>query len=124
VLEATKGQPSREMSDSRVTPAVIYKAILLAFGLVIAAMIFHALSSLVLGVLIVVIIATPLSAFADYLERRHCPRAIGATLGLLLGLGALAGLVALIVPIFTREVNDFVHSLRRSAIRSSAAWAG
>jgi hypothetical protein len=65
VPDADRGQPYREMSDSRVTPSVIYKAILLAFGLVIAAMIFRALSSLVLGVLIVVIIATPLSAFAD-----------------------------------------------------------
>jgi predicted PurR-regulated permease PerM len=111
VPDANIGQPSRQMSESKVTPSVIYKAIVLAFGLVIAAVIFRALSSLVLGVLIVVIIATPLSAFADYLERWHCPRAIGATLGLLLGLGAIAGLVALIVPAFTREVNDFVHSL-------------
>jgi predicted PurR-regulated permease PerM len=85
--------------------------VLLAFGLVIAAVIFRVRSSLVLGVLVVVIIATPLSAFADFLERWHCARAIGATLGLLLGLGVLAGLVALIVPAFTREVTDFVHSL-------------
>jgi len=99
------------MSESRVTPGVIYKAVVLAFALVIGAMIFRALSSLVLGVLIVVIIATPLSAFADFLERWRCPRPLGATLGLLLGLGAIAGLVALIVPVFTREVNDFVHSL-------------
>ena len=99
------------MSDSRITAGVVYKAVLLAFGLVIAAMIFHALSSLILGLLIVVIIAAPLSAFADLLARLHCPRAIGATLGLLLGLSAIAGLVALIVPVFTREVNDFAHSL-------------
>jgi len=98
-------------SDSKVTAGVVYKAVLLAFGLVIAAMIFHALTSLVLGVLIVVIIATPLAAFADMLQRRHVPRALGATLGLLLGLGALAGLVALIVPVFTREVNHFADSL-------------
>ena len=52
------------MGESKITPGVIYKAVLLAFGLVIAAMIFRALTSLVLGVLIVVIIATPLSAFA------------------------------------------------------------
>jgi len=76
--------------DSKVTSGVVYKAVLLAFGLVIAAMIFQALASLVLGVLIVVIIATPLSAFADMLQRRRVPRAIGATLGLLLGLTALA----------------------------------
>jgi predicted PurR-regulated permease PerM len=99
------------MPDSRVTPSVIYKAILLAFALVIGAMIFRALSSLILVLLIVVIIATPLSAFADFMARWYCPRALGAVLGLLLGLGAIAGLVALIVPVFTREVNDFVHSL-------------
>ena len=80
-------------SDSKVTSGVVYKAVLLAFGLVIAGMIFQALASLVLGVLIVAIIATPLSAFADMLQRRRVPRAIGATLGLLLGLAALAGLV-------------------------------
>jgi len=99
------------MSDSRISPAVLYKTVLLAFGLVIAAMIFEALVTLVLGVLIVVIIATPLSAFADLLNRWHIPRAVGATLGLLLGLGALAGLVALIVPVFSREVNRFAASL-------------
>jgi predicted PurR-regulated permease PerM len=99
------------MSDSRITPGVIYKAVLLAFGLVIAAMIFQALSSLILGVLIVVIIAAPLSAFADLLHRWHVPRAIGAVLGLLIGLGVIGGLVALIVPVFTSEVNHFVKEL-------------
>jgi predicted PurR-regulated permease PerM len=111
VPSANPGQPSRELSDSRITPGVIYKAVLLAFALVIGAMVFRALSSLILGLLIVVIVATPLAAFADLLARWHCPRALGATLGLLIGLGAIAGLVALIVPVFTREVNDFVHSL-------------
>ncbi len=71
------------MSESRISPSVIYKAVLLAFALVVGAMIFRALSSLILGLLIVVIVATPLSAFADLLARWHCPRAIGATLGLL-----------------------------------------
>jgi predicted PurR-regulated permease PerM len=99
------------VSESRVNAGVIYKAVLLAFGLVIAAMIFRALISLVLGVLIVVIIAAPLSAFADRLQRLRIPRAIGAVIGLLLGLGILAGLVALVVPVFTREVNHFAASL-------------
>ncbi len=99
------------MSDSRITPGVIYKAVLLAFGLVIGAMIFQALSSLILGVLIVVIIATPLSAFAELLQRWHVPRAIGALLGLLIGLGVIGGLVSLIVPVFTREVNHFAQEL-------------
>jgi predicted PurR-regulated permease PerM len=99
------------MSESRVNAGVIYKAVLLAFGLVIAAMMVQELISLVLGVLIVVIIAAPLSAFADRLQRWRIPRTIGAIIGLLLGLGALAGLVALVVPVFTREVNHFAASL-------------
>jgi predicted PurR-regulated permease PerM len=99
------------MSDTKITPGVIYKAILLAFGLVIAAMVFQALSTLILGVLIVAIIAAPLAAFADLLERWHVPRAIGATLGLLIGLSAIGGLVALIVPVFSREVTHFVNEL-------------
>ncbi len=99
------------MSESRITAGVIYKAVLLAFALVIAAMVFRALSTLILGVLIVVIIATPLSAFADLLARWHCPRAVGAVLGLLIGLGAIAGLVALIVPVFTSEVDHFAKEL-------------
>jgi predicted PurR-regulated permease PerM len=99
------------MSESRITAGVLYKAVLLAFGLVVAAMIFRALTSLILGVLIVVIIAAPLSAFADLLQRWHVPRAIGATFGLLLGLGAVGGLLALVVPVFTSEVNHFAASL-------------
>jgi predicted PurR-regulated permease PerM len=99
------------MSDSRINAGVIYKAVLLAFGLVIAAFIFQALISLVLGVLIVAIISAPLSAFADILQRWRVPRAIGATLGLLIGLAAIGGLIALVVPVFTREVNHFAASL-------------
>jgi predicted PurR-regulated permease PerM len=99
------------MPDSRITPSVIYKAVLLAFGLVIAAMIAQALATLILGVLIVVIIAVPLSAFADQLQRVRVPRAVGAPLGLLIGLAAIAGLVALIVPVFTSEVNHFAKAL-------------
>jgi predicted PurR-regulated permease PerM len=99
------------MPESRITPGVIYKAVLLAFGLVIAAMIFQALTDLVLGVLIVVIIAAPLSAFADLLERWRVPRGFGAALGLLIGIGAFGGLIAAVVPVFTSEVNHFAAAL-------------
>lgn len=108
---AQTGQPCSTMSDSRISAGVIYKAVLLAFGLVVAAMIFQALITILLGVLIVAIIASPMSAFADILQRWHVPRAIGATLGLLIGLGVIGGLVALVVPVFTREVNHFAASL-------------
>jgi predicted PurR-regulated permease PerM len=99
------------MPNSTVTPATLYRTVLLAFGLAVGGLIFKQITSLILAVLIVVIIALPLSAFASLLQRMGIPRAIGAVLGLLLGLGALAGLVALVVPIFTQEVQQFAQSL-------------
>lgn len=99
------------MPSSNITPSTLYRAVLLAFGLVVAGLIFEQIITLVLAVLIVVVIALPLSAFATALERMRVPRAVGAVLGLLLGLGALAGLIALIVPVFDHEINAFTNSL-------------
>ena len=99
------------MSRSRLTPGALYRAVLLAGALVVAALVFQQLITLILAVLIMVIIALPLSAFADLLQRRRVPRAVGAALGLLLGLAAVAGLVALIVPAFSHEINQFSKSL-------------
>jgi predicted PurR-regulated permease PerM len=94
------------MAESRFTPRMIYRAVLLAFALVVAALIFNQLVTLIMGVLIVVIIAMPLSAFADLLSRARIPRPIGAVFGLLIGVGALGGLIALIVPAFSHEINQ------------------
>jgi predicted PurR-regulated permease PerM len=99
------------MPNSTVTPVTLYRAVLLAFGLVVAGLIFEKIVTLVLAVLIVVIIATPLSAFASLLQRLKVPRAIGAVLGLLLGLGALGALIALTLPVFNQEINAFAKSL-------------
>lgn len=99
------------MASSSITPATLYRAVLLAFGLVVAGLIIEQIVTLVLAVLIVVIIALPLSAFASALQRLGIPRGVGATLGLLLGLGALGGLIALIVPVFSHEVNAFAKAL-------------
>ena len=99
------------MPNTTITPATLYRAVLLAFGLVVAGLIFEQIITLILAMLIVVIIATPLSAFASLLERVRVPRALGAVLGLLLGLGAIAGLIALIVPVFNHEINSFTNAL-------------
>ncbi|MDQ6729342.1 MAG: AI-2E family transporter [Actinomycetota bacterium] len=99
------------MRNSALTPATLYRAVLLAFGLAVAGLIFEQIATLILAVLIVVIIALPLSAFASLLQRIGIPRGIGASLGLLLGLGALGGLIALIVPIFNHEINQFASAL-------------
>jgi predicted PurR-regulated permease PerM len=89
----------------------VYRAVLLAFALVVAALVFKQLVTLIMGVLIVVIIALPLSSFATLLKRIGIPRGVGATLGLLIGLGLLGGLIALIVPVFSHEITQFVNKL-------------
>jgi predicted PurR-regulated permease PerM len=99
------------MTDSRLTAGAIYRAVLLAFGLVVAGLIVQQLVSLVLAVLVVIVIALPLSAFATALAARGVPRALGAVLGLLLGVAALAAVIAGIVPVFDREINQFVAAL-------------
>jgi predicted PurR-regulated permease PerM len=99
------------MNDSRVTPGALYRMVLLAFGLVVAGLVFRQLKTLVLAVLVVTVIALPLSAIATQLTRVGIPRAVGATVALLIGLGVIGGLIALTVPVFSHQVNQFVNSL-------------
>lgn len=99
------------MAEPKLTPAAVYKAVLLAFGLVVAGLVFEQLITLILAVLIVIIIALPLSSFATMLERFHVPRPIGVLLGLVIGIGLVALLVWAIIPVFTHEINSFVNSL-------------
>jgi predicted PurR-regulated permease PerM len=99
------------MSESKLTPSAVYKAVLLAFGLVVAGLVFQQLVTLILAVLIVVVLALPISAFATRLERLRVPRTIGVLLGLAIGIGLVALLIWAIIPVFTHEVNSFVNSL-------------
>ena len=75
------------MASSSITPATLYRAVLLAFGLVVAGLIIEQIVTLVLAVLIVVIIALPLSAFASALQRLGIPRGSGRRSGCCSGWG-------------------------------------
>jgi predicted PurR-regulated permease PerM len=86
----------------------VYRAVLLAAGLVVLALLIRQLATLLLAVLITVILAIPLSAAATKLERRGVPRVVGAPLALLFGLLVLAGIVALVTPSFVDQVDKFV----------------
>jgi predicted PurR-regulated permease PerM len=90
---------------------VAYRAVLLAGVLLVLGLLFRQLATLLLAVLTTVIIAIPLSAGATKLERRGIPRPIGALASLLLGLGVLAGVLALIIPTFVDQTNQFVDEV-------------
>jgi predicted PurR-regulated permease PerM len=90
---------------------VAYRAVVLAGVLLVLGLLFRELATLLLAVLITVIIAIPLSAGATRLERRGIPRPIGALASLLLGVAVLAGVLALIIPTFVDQTNQFVDEV-------------
>jgi predicted PurR-regulated permease PerM len=90
---------------------VAYRAVLLAAALLVLGLVFHQLVTLLLAVLITVIIAIPLAAAADRLERRGVPRHVGALLALLGGVLVIAVVVALLIPPFSDQTNEFVDDV-------------
>jgi predicted PurR-regulated permease PerM len=98
------------MLEARQTP-VAYKAVFLAAALLVLGLLFRQLATLMLAVLMTIIIAIPLSAGASRFERHGVPRAIGALLTLLAGLAVVAGILALIIPTFIDQANEFVDDV-------------
>lgn len=88
---------------------------LLAAALVIAGLLFRQLVTLVIGVLITVIIAIPLSSLATRLERAHIPRPIGALVGLLVLFGLLGGVLALVIPRLLEQGRALIGDLPQIA---------
>src|SRR3954471_23349153 len=86
----------------------VYRAVILAAGLLVLGLLFRQLITLLLAVLVTVILAIPLSAAATKLERRGVPRPVGATLALAAGLAVLIGLGVLVAPAFADQVDKFV----------------
>jgi len=85
------------------------RAVLLAFGLVVLGLLFEQLVTLLVAVLITILIAIPLASVATKLERFRIPRALGALIGLLIGLGVLGGILALVIPAFVDQVRSFAE---------------
>jgi predicted PurR-regulated permease PerM len=95
----------------RTSAHVAYRAVLLAAALLVFGLVFRHLVTLLLAVLMTVIIAIPLAAAADRLERRGVPRQLGALAALLGGVLAVGLVVALLIPPFTEQTNQFVDDV-------------
>jgi len=96
----------------KISPAqVAYRTVLLAAGLLLFGLLFRQLVTLLLAMLVTIIIAIPLAAGARRLERYRIPRPAGALLTLLLGVGALALVVYLLIPPFVDQTNQFVDDV-------------
>jgi predicted PurR-regulated permease PerM len=98
------------MSETQRAP-VAYKAVVLAAVLLVLGLLFRQLATLVLAVLMTVIISIPLSAGTTWLERRGVPRPLGAAATLLSALAVIAGILAMIIPTFIDQANEFVDDV-------------
>jgi predicted PurR-regulated permease PerM len=87
------------------------RAVLLTAALLLAGLLFHELVTLMVAILITILIAIPVSAGADELERFRLPRWLGALASLLLGLGVLAGTFAIVIPSFVDQAEEFVDQV-------------
>ena len=87
------------------------RAVLLAAGLLVAGLVFQELVTLLVAILITVLVAIPLSAMADRLEPRRVPRWLGALVGLLIGLAFITGLMAIVIPSFVDQTEEFVDQV-------------
>ena len=101
------------MRDDRATAHVAYRAVLLAAGLIVLGLLFRQLVTLLLAVLMTVIIAVPIAACAERLERRGVPRGLGALIALLAGVGVFALVISLLIPPFVDETNEFADDVPR-----------
>jgi predicted PurR-regulated permease PerM len=90
---------------------VIYRAVLLAAALLVFGLVFRQLATLLLAVLFTVVIAIPLAAAADRLERLGVPRQVGALAAMLGGILVIAAVIALLIPPFVDQTNDFVNKV-------------
>jgi predicted PurR-regulated permease PerM len=91
--------------------SVLYRAVLLAAGLLVLGLLFRELTTLLIAVLMTVLISIPLAGAANRLERHGVPRPLGAAAGLLLGLGVIAAVFALLIPSFVDETNEFIDEV-------------
>jgi predicted PurR-regulated permease PerM len=98
-------------SDGTATPHVVYRAVLLAAGLLLFGLLFRQLVTLLLAILITVIVAIPLAAIAARLERYKVPRPIGTLIALLGGVGTIALIVYLLIPPFVDQTEQFVDDV-------------
>jgi predicted PurR-regulated permease PerM len=98
--------------ELKISPAhVAYRTVFLAAGLLLFGLLFRQLVTLLLAMLVTIIIAIPLAAAAQRLERYRIPRPAGALIALLGGVGTLALIIYLLIPPFVDQTNQFVDDV-------------
>lgn len=102
---------------------ILYRAVLLAAGLLVLGLLFRELVTLMVGVLVTILFSIPVAAIATRLERQRIPRPIGALLAILLILGSVAGVVAALMPSFIDQADRFIDEVPE-IVEDLERWVG
>ncbi len=94
-----------------MTPAPAYRVVLFAAALYVGWTLFWQLSVLMLTGLLAVIVALPLVASTDWLERFRVPRPVGAIASMLVALTVAVGTLALLLPTLTAQLDRLTAQL-------------
>jgi predicted PurR-regulated permease PerM len=97
--------------NERFDARVLYRAVLLAAGLLVLGLLFRQLATLLIAVFITILISIPLTGAANRLERYRIPRPLGAAIGLFTGIGVIALILWLLIPPFVDQTNEFVDEV-------------
>ena len=102
----------------------IYGAILLGAVLIAAGLVAQQLASLILATMLTVIASLPLTVCADRLAPLGVPRPLGALIGLVAGLGIVAGGLTLLLPPLISQaetlITDAPQLLRAAEVKLSS----
>jgi predicted PurR-regulated permease PerM len=102
---------NRDLMSGELDARALYRAVILAAGLLVLGLLFQELITLLVAILATVLIAIPLAMAADYLERFGVPRVLGALAGLVCALAVIALIMFLIIPPFVDETDEFVAAV-------------
>lgn len=102
---------NREHGNGGLDARALYRAVLLAAGLLLVGLVFPRLVTLLIAILATVLLAIPLAMTADWLERFRVPRVLGALAALLTAVAIVALTLFLLIPPFIDQTNEFVETV-------------
>jgi predicted PurR-regulated permease PerM len=102
---------NRDPMSGELDRNALYRAVLLAAGLLVVGLLFPRLVTLLVAILATVLFAIPLAMAADRLEGYGVPRVLGALAALVAGFAVLALLLFLLIPPFVDQTNEFVETV-------------
>ena len=103
------GWPGGEIRERRSPQRAVYGAILLGAVLVVVGLLVQQLATLLLAIAITIIMSLPLAWCASALRRWRVPQPLGALIGLVAFLGAIAGLIIALVPTIASQVKTLTN---------------